>query len=57
MKKIMIGLKVEPDLKDMLQELADDDNRSLSGFVLNALLRYIKDHHGIDWKKYKKSLK
>ena len=53
----MIGLKVDPDLKDMLQELADDDNRSLSGFVLNAVLHYMKDHHGIDWKKYKKSLK
>ena len=56
MKKIMIGLKVDPDLKDKLQELADDDTRSLSGFVLNAVLHYMKDHHGIDWKKYKKSI-
>ena len=52
--KIMLGIRIEPDLKDLLQKLADEENRSLSNFVINALLSYIKEHKGIDWKKSQK---
>ncbi|MBW1697854.1 MAG: hypothetical protein JRH18_20000 [Deltaproteobacteria bacterium] len=47
----MIGLKVEQELKEFLQEMADSENRSLSNFVLNAILTYIKDHKGVEWTK------
>ena len=50
----MLGVRVDPDLKDVLQKLADEENRSLSNFVINALLTYIKEHKGVDWKKSKK---
>ena len=49
----MIGLKVDPEFKKFLQETADEENRSLSNFIINALLTYIKEHKGIDWKKSK----
>ena len=53
MAKIMIGCKVDPEFKEFLEKLADEENRSLSNFIINALLTYSKDHKGIDWKKRK----
>ena len=50
----MLGLRIEPELKNVLQKLADEENRSLSNFVINALLTYLKEHKGVDWKKSKK---
>ena len=50
MKKLL-GLKIDADLKAKLEKLADDDNRSLSSFILNAILIYVKEHHGVDLKK------
>ena len=50
----MLGIRVEPELKDLLQKLADEENRSLSNFVFNAIITYIKEHNNIDWKKSKK---
>jgi len=52
--KIMIGLKVDTEFKKFLQKMAEDENRSLSNFILNAVLTYIKDHKGVDWKKTKR---
>jgi hypothetical protein len=49
MKKLL-GLKIDVDLKANLEKLAKDDNRSLSSFILNAVLIYVKEHHGIDLK-------
>jgi uncharacterized protein (DUF1778 family) len=49
--KIMLGIRVEPKLKDLLQKLADEENRSLSNFVINAILTFIKEHKAVDWKK------
>lgn len=45
----MIGIKVDPEFKEFLQKLAEDENRNLSNFIINALLTYIKEHKGIDW--------
>ena len=50
MKKI-IGIKADPELKELLQKLASDENRSLSNFIINALLTYLKEHKGVEWKK------
>jgi uncharacterized protein (DUF1778 family) len=52
--KIMLGIRIEPEFKNLLQKLADEENRSLSNFVINALLTYLKEHKGVDWKKSKK---
>jgi predicted transcriptional regulator len=52
--KIMLGIRVEPELKKLLQKLADEENRSLSNFAINAILTFIKEHKGVDWKKASK---
>jgi len=50
--KVLLGVRVEPGLKDLLQKLADGENRNLSNFVVNAVVTYLKDHKGIDdWRK------
>jgi len=53
--KIMIGFRVIPKFKAFLQKQADEENRSLSSFLNNAVLTYVKDHKGIkDWREEKK---
>ena len=51
----MIGFRVTPEFKKFLEGLADDENRNLSNFMENAILTYIKDHKGIDYKKQVKN--
>jgi uncharacterized protein (DUF1778 family) len=55
--KIMIGLRVTNEFKTLLQKLADEENRTLSNFIENAVISYIKDHKGVDPKKAKKASK
>lgn|GEM_PF-2910451 len=50
----MIGIKASSHLKKFLQQQAESENRSLSGFILNAVLTYIKEHKGVVWKEPKK---
>ena len=50
----MIGFRVTKELKKFLQKLADEENRSLSSFLINAVLTYIKEHKGLTWKEPKK---
>jgi hypothetical protein len=52
--KIMIGFRVTKEFKEFLQELADGENRTLSSFLVNAVLTYIKEHKKITWKQPKK---
>jgi predicted transcriptional regulator len=33
----MIGVKVDPEFKEILQNLASEDNRSLSNFIKHAI--------------------
>ena len=47
----MIGLRVSPKLKDFLQSQADKENRNLSNFITNAVLTYIKDNKGVEWRE------
>ena len=50
----MVGFKIDPKLKSLLQRLAGEENRTLSNFIINALLTYVKEHKGIDdWRKDK----
>ena len=56
MKKMM-GLRIDPDLKKFFQKIAEEENRNLSNFIINAVLTYIKDHKGLTWKKPKKKSK
>ena len=52
--KIMIGFRVTPEFKKFLEEQADEENRTLSNFIENVLLTYLKEHKEIDWKKQSK---
>ena len=49
--KIMLGIRIHPELKKLLQDLADKDERSLSNYVNKIILSYLKEHESIDWKK------
>jgi len=51
MAKIMIGIKVDPEFKEILKETAKDENRSLSNFIKHCLLTYLKEKKGIDYKE------
>jgi len=53
----MIGFRVDQELKDLFEKLAEKENRSLSSFIINAAVTYIKQHHKIDWHKVKKQAK
>ena len=46
--RITVGIKVKPEFKDLLLKLAKKENRSLSGFIKNALKVYIREHHKDD---------
>ncbi len=48
MKKIMT-LRMDQDLKKFFQKVAAEERRSLSNFIINSVLTYIKDHKGITW--------
>jgi predicted DNA-binding protein len=51
--KTMLGIRIHPDLKKLLQDLAEKDGRSLSNFLNKIILTYLKDYEGVDWKKPK----
>ena len=45
----MIGFKATREFKKFLQNMARKENRSLSNFIINALLTYIKEHHSLEY--------
>ena len=47
----MIGIRLEPELKEFLQKAAKEERRSLSNFMVHTALTYLKEHKGIDWQK------
>lgn len=51
--KMTLSFKVDPRLKDALQELADKENRSLSNYVVTALMKHLEEHN-VDWRKESK---
>jgi len=48
--KTIVNFKVDDKLRKILQEQALDENRTLSNFLLNAVLTYLKEKKGIDYK-------
>ena len=51
MAKILIGIKVDAELKEILQEAARDENRSLSNFIKHCLMTYLKEKKDIEYKE------
>ena len=47
----MIGFKATKEFKAFLQKMAKKENRTLSNFIINALLTYIKEHRGIEYEE------
>ena len=47
----MIGFRASKEFKEFLQKSANEENRTLSNFIVNALITYIKEHHGINWRE------
>jgi uncharacterized protein (DUF1778 family) len=52
--KQMIGIKVEPKIKKLLQKLANAESRNLSNFCYHAIKIYAKDHLDVDIEKESK---
>lgn len=48
--KVTLSFKVDPHLKEALEHLANKENRSLSNYVVTALMKHLKEQ-GIDWQK------
>jgi len=53
MAKQMTMIRLDENLKKELKKLAESENRSLSNFIINAVLEYIKNHYGKDIKASK----
>jgi hypothetical protein len=51
---LVMGFRIEPELKKFFQKMADEEYRSLSNFMINAVLTYIKEHKGVTWEKPEK---
>ena len=47
----MIGFKASKEFKEFLQEIARKERRTLSNFIVNALLTYIKEHRDIEFEE------
>ena len=43
MKSVVVGIRLSQETKDKLQELADEEHRSLSNLISKILLDYLKD--------------
>ena len=47
MKNTVLSFKVEPEFKEALERLAEEENRSLSNYVQTVLLKHLEEK-GID---------
>ena len=54
MEKMSLSFKVDPQLKNAIEDLAKQENRSLSNYVVTLLMKHLKEK-GIDWQKGEKS--
>ena len=46
---IMIGFKASEQFRRFLQSMAKKENRSVSNFIVNAILVYLREHHNVEW--------
>jgi CopG-like RHH_1 or ribbon-helix-helix domain, RHH_5 len=44
MKTVTVGVRMPKEMRKELQELADDDMRTLSNLILKILTEYLKEH-------------
>ncbi len=49
---MIISFQIDERIKTALQKLAEDETRSLSNYVVTALMKHL-ENHGIDWRKEK----
>jgi predicted transcriptional regulator len=43
MEKMSLSFKVDPRMKEALEDLAQKENRSLSNYVITLLLKHLED--------------
>jgi predicted transcriptional regulator len=48
--KVSLSFKVDPRIKQTLEKLAQQENRSVANYVVTLLLKHFKEK-GIDWQK------
>jgi predicted transcriptional regulator len=56
MAKSMTMIRIDEHVKNELKKLAAKENRSLSNFILNATLQYIKENYGKELNQQKNKL-
>jgi predicted DNA-binding protein len=47
--KEMVGVRLETELKGLLQDMADKEHRPLSNYIRFIILDWLSTHKGIDW--------
>jgi hypothetical protein len=47
--KEMVGVRLENELKKLLQDMADKEHRPLSNYIRFIILDWLRAHKGIDW--------
>jgi hypothetical protein len=55
--KEMIGVRLEPELRKIIENVAAEEQRSLSNLVRLIILDWLENKKGIDWKKEIKKAK
>ena len=48
--KVVISFKVDKGIREALRKLAQEENRSLSNYILTLLLDHLKTR-GVDWRE------
>ena len=49
----MTMIRIDESVKQQLKEMAEAENRSLSNFILNATLEYVRERYGKEIKPKK----
>ena len=52
-----MAIKIDEKVKEKLKELAEQEDRNLSNFVLHAVYSHVKERYRVDLKKLKKKPK
>jgi predicted DNA-binding protein len=47
--KEMVGVRLETELKGLLQDLAEKEHRPLSNYIRFIILDWLSTHKEIDW--------
>jgi len=47
--KEMVGIRLEKELKKLLQDMADKEHRPLSNYIRFIIFDWLSTHKGIDW--------